>query len=207
MLLLTAIALAVCLAGAGLLLGGTAYTCRLRTARIAAFTGAALVAYAVVLVVRPPGLILADTAVMIVALSLGSLLGTLVGSLPALASFCIAGAVADIVSFEVGVTARLIAAYDRDASNVFQYLCLSVPVRGHPWPVVGIGDLVIVTAIVFALRRLGHRSAVAFAAPVGGLLLAVVVGMLVGGIFAIPFIAATTLAYVWFVRKRARGAA
>ena len=198
-LVLTLIALAVCLVSSGLLFGGTACTCRLRTRTILAFAGVAVAAYTAVLVVRPQESVLSNTSALLVALFLGSLLGSLVKSPAALISFCIAAAIADVVSFEVGVTAKLIQAYHSNASNVFQYLCLSVPVHGHQWPVVGIGDLLVLTVIFFTLHCLGHRSAVAFAAPVTGLLLAVVIGMLVGGIFAIPFVVATTVTYLWFV--------
>ena len=105
------------------------------------------------------------------------------------------------ISYLGGVTAALSHAFQH-GSNLLPYLCLSFPVHGRLRPVVGIGDLVVITAVYLALRRLGHNGLLAFTGPFAGLALALAIGLLIGGVFAIPFIAATTSAYLWFVRAR-----
>lgn len=89
---------------------------------------------------------------------------------------------------------------------MLQYLCLSLPVQGRMVLIVGIGDLLVLAAIYSALRRLGNTGVWAFSAPLAGLLLAVLVGLLAGGTFAIPFIAATTLVYAYYSVRRSEDA-
>lgn len=204
-MLLAGAAFALCLASAAALFGATALTSRLRFGPLLAATVLAAVGYAAVLVTRPGGWLLPDVAVFVMALLLGSSLGLLIKSPVALASFCMAAAVADIVSFSAGPTARLIDAFRDDSSDLLRYLCLSLPLDGRLRPIVGIGDLIILATLFFAFRRLGHRGAGALAAPVAGLLLALVVGLVLGGsIFAVPFMAATSLVYLWMAGRRSR---
>jgi len=84
------------------------------------------------------------------------------------------------------------------SSDLLRYLVISMPVDESVQPIVGIGDFFIISAICFALARLGYNQSQLLLAPLSGLLLAIVVGLLVGGIFAIPFIAATTIVYVYW---------
>lgn len=202
-MLLAAVAFAVCLLSAAALFAATAYTSRLRRAPLLTATALVTAGYAALLAARPGGWLLPDAAVFAVAVFLGSSLGWLVRSPAALASFCIAAAVADVLSFYGGPTASLIEAFQSDSNDLLRYLCLSLPVDDRLRSIVGIGDLIILGTIYFAFHRLGHRGAAAFAAPVTGLLLALVVGLVVGTVFAMPLIAATTLGYVWAAERRA----
>ncbi len=198
-----ALVFAVCIVAAVALHLGTRWTTRLAPRTLLALTALALALYAALLAIRPASVALADLAVFAVALLTGSALGRLVNARAALVPMCIAAAVADIASFEFGATGRLIRSFERGTSNLLQYLCLSLPLRGHTIPVVGIGDLLILTALYAGMRRLGYRGLPALLAPLAGLLLAVVVGLFAGAIFAIPFIAATTIAYLWWADRRA----
>jgi hypothetical protein len=159
---------------------------------------AVLACYLAVLVLRPDVALLANVSVLIVAVVVGSLLGTLVTNLPALVSFCVAASIVDLLSTHAGTTAKLIQAFHAGTTSLLPHLSVSLAVYGHIRPVVGIGDLVILTAIDFSLRRRGHADVFAFAAPTAGVLLALAVGLLLGGVFAIPFISATTIGYVAF---------
>jgi len=76
------------------------------------------------------------------------------------------------------------------------HLSISFPVAGAVRPIVGIGDLVVATALFAALMRIGYGVGESFAVPLGGMVLALGVGLLVGGAPALPFIAVVTGAYV-----------
>lgn len=201
-MLLAAVAFAVCVLSAAALSAATAYTSRLRPAPLLAATVLVAAGYATLLAARPDGWLLANVTVFAVAVFLGSTLGWLVRSRVALVSFCLAAAVADVLSFYGGPTARLTEAFRSDSNDLLRYLCLSLPIQDSLRPIVGIGDLIILGTIYFAFHSLGHRGAAAFAAPASGLLLALVVGLAVGTVFAVPFIAATTLGYVWATGRR-----
>lgn len=201
-MLLIIIALAVCLASAAILFTATAVTDLLRPAYLVALALVAVALYAVLLVVRPANTSITNAAVLLTALLVGSFLGKLLVSPSALVSFCITAAVADIVSSLVGATAKLSQGFETGASALLQYLSLSFSVHGSLRPIVGISDLIIMTAIYFALRRTGQTGWLAFAAPAAGLLLALAVGLLVGGIAALPFIATTTVVYILLIRRR-----
>ena len=179
-----------------LLYAATGPTSRLRGPALTLATAAALGAYAVLLAVRPACLVLSNLVVLAVALVTGSALGSLLAGRPGLVSFCITAAVMDLLSSRSGATARIVDGYRRGASDLLLYLSLSAPVGGKPRPIVGIGDLLVLTCLYVALRRLGLGGARALWAPLSGLLLAVAVGLAVGGAPALPFVAATTVAFV-----------
>ncbi len=191
----------VCVASAALLFAATAFTCRLPWPQTAAISVPVLGGYVAILVFRPDIALVANVSILVVAAAVGSLLGTLVGNLPGLVSFSVAASIVDIVSTQVGTTAKLTHAFHAGTSDLLQYLSVSFILGGQLRPIVGIGDLIILTAIYFSLRRNGHDDLLAFAAPAAGLLLALATGLLVGGVFAIPFISATTIAYVVFRRR------
>jgi hypothetical protein len=199
---LTVVAFTSCfLAALGLFIGSR-YTSSWRIPLLLVATIAAVAMYAAVLVIRPSAVLVLNAAVLLVAMLLGSSLGTLIRGRIGLVSFSVAAAIVDITSYLGGVTATLNQSFAHGTSQLLPYLCVSVPVQGRLRPIVGIGDLVIVAALYFALRRLGHSGVLMFLAPVAGLWLALATGLLVGGVFAIPFIATTTLSYVWLTAPK-----
>jgi hypothetical protein len=201
-MLLTVIAFTVCLVSAAVLYIAAVLTNRLQLSHLVALSLIALVLYGVVLVNRLPNLFITNILILLVAVLVGSLLGILIDNPLALVSFCITAAIVDLISSRVGVTASLSHAFQSGTSNLLSYLSLSFRVQEIPRPIVGIGDLIIMTAIYFALRRAGHVGLLAFAAPALGLLLALGTGLIVGGIAALPFISATTVAFLALTNKR-----
>jgi hypothetical protein len=178
------------------------YTNHLQLPYLAILALSALALYGVVLVIGLPHLLITDILILLVAVFAGSLLGTLINYPLALVSFCITAAIVDLISSRFGVTASLSHAFQSGSSNLLSYLSLSFRVQEIPRPIVGIGDLIIMTAIYFALRRAGHVGLFTFAAPAGGLLLALAAGLIAGGITALPFISATTVAFLVLTNKR-----
>jgi hypothetical protein len=202
-MLLAALAFGVCFVGAAAVFAGTWCTSRLGP-WVHLATAAGIAVYAAVLFARPRSLLLPNLVVTLVAIFVGSSLARLLKGYVGLASFCIAAAVADVVSYTGGATAKLSEAFQHGTSNLLQYLCLSLPVQGRVVPIVGLGDLLILAAIYSALRHLGNAGACAFRAPLAGLLVAVFVGLLAGGTFALPFIAATTLPFAYYASRHSQ---
>jgi len=154
--------------------------------------------YGALLFWRPQNWMLINAVVLSVAAVGGSGLGLLINSRVSLITFCIVASVVDIYSVLQGTTANLVDSYREGSSDLLRYLVISIPLGGDVKPVVGIGDFFIISAICFVLVRLGYQQSQIVLAPLSGLLLAIVVGLLVGGIFAIPFIGATTIAYLYW---------
>jgi hypothetical protein len=196
------ISLTVCLVSAAVLYTATAFTNRLQLSHIFALALIALALYGTILVIRPPYLLITNILILLVAVLVGSLFGMLIDNSMALVSFCVVAAMVDLISSQVGATATLSHAFQNGSSNLLQYLSLSFKVQESPRPIVGISDLIIMTAIYFALRRAGHVGLLAFAAPTVGVLLALAAGLIVGGIAALPFISATTFAFLAYTHKR-----
>jgi hypothetical protein len=196
------IAFTVCLVSAAVLYKATAYTNHLQLPFLAVFALSALAIYSVVIVLGLPQLLITNILILLVAVFAGSILGTLIDNPLALVSFCITAAIVDLISSRVGVTARLSHAFQSGSSSLLSYLSLSYRTQKTPHPIIGIGDLIIMTAIYFSLRRAGHTGLPAFVAPLGGLLLALATGLIVGGIAALPFISATTIAFLALTHKQ-----
>jgi hypothetical protein len=157
--------------------------------------------YAATVAFGPRFFLYSDLALLAGAVSGACLIALAVRSPESLIVFCVAAATADVVSYSGGVTERIIEAYRLSNSDLLLSLMVTAPVEGELRPIVGVGDLVI-TGTVFAVLGRALRPAVAvYLAPVSGLLAALFVGLWIGGIGAVPFIAATTIAYVLWSRR------
>ncbi len=154
---------------------------------------------------QPDNLFLSNSIVLITAVLAGSSLGLLLSSEPSVISFSIAAAAVDIFSFSGGVTKNIITSYQSGESLLLRFLTISVPVQGNIVPVVGIGDLFILGGIYFSLKKLNYSDWESILVPLSGLLLALIIGLLIGGVFSIPFIALTVTIYVVYRRRRNRG--
>lgn len=164
---------------------------------------AALAIYAVLILTMTSAWTLSNLAVLAVSILVASLIGGMLSSTPALIAFCVAAGLVDFFSFSGGLTAKIIADYRSGQSLLQHYLSISVPLNGELTPLIGIGDLIILGSIYAALRGLGYADWTAFVAPLAGLLLALALGLALGGIYALPFISATTIVYlIW--QRRAR---
>ena len=161
--------------------------------------GAAALIYAIVLSMAPVPWWLADIAVLGLSAAGGSVLGLLLASRASLISFCVVAAVVEVFSFAGGATAAITRSWDDGTSTLLQFLAITIPVSGAVQPVIGIGDLLVIGALCFALMRLGVGEWLAFLAPLAGALAALATALLVGGIAALPFIAMVTVATLFLV--------
>ena len=170
---------------------------RLANVTIVVIATIALALYALVLMQRPDHWILVNFAVLGAAGIAGSALGLFASSRVALTTFCVVASAVDAYSATRGATASLVDSYREGSSDLLRFLAVSMPVDGTLKPILGIGDFVIIGTICFALLRLGYPQPRLLLAPISGFLVAVIIGLTVGGIFAIPFIAATTIVYIY----------
>lgn len=155
--------------------------------------------YGLFLFMKPDNWILIDVVVLCIGAIGGSGVALFLNSKPSLITFLIVASAADLYSFTQGATSRISDSYQDGSSDLLTYLVISLPTEGQLQPLIGIGDLFIVSSICFALVRLGYVGAQVLLAPLSGLLLAIVIGLMVGGVFGIPFIAATTILYLVLV--------
>ncbi len=157
--------------------------------------------YAMFLFYRPEGWLLIDIIILLVAGIGGAGLGLFISSKPSLITFVIVAGAVDIFSVKGGVTSKLVENYKNGTSDLLNYLVISIPIDNSLKPIVGIGDYFILAAVCFAMIRLGYTKPQLLAAPLSGLLIALIVGLVVGGIYAIPFIALTTVLYATLVKQ------
>ena len=148
-----------------------------------------LAIYALALWLKPDNLWLLNAAILLAAFGIGHLISRLVPGPPALIAFLITAAIIDVFSFSGGLTRQLI-----NQPSLLRYLAITLPLDGRQVAVMGVGDLVIFAAAYTVLRKSGFSKILAYLAPVVGLLLAILIGSFIGGVYAIPFIAVTTLA-------------
>lgn len=140
--------------------------------------------------------------VVVAAGFVASVFAHIVRDLRTITWLALAAAAADIVSFLFGPTRFLLEA-GPDLGGYARYLAVGYETVDGLVLVVGFGDLVFVAVFALALRRLGAGIPGAFVAPTSGLLVALAVGLAVGGTVGIPLAAATTLVYA-HLRERIR---
>lgn len=138
---------------------------------------------------------------------LGWLLSRTISNLESLLGFMIAGAAVDVISFYFGLTGAIMKAAAR-GSHWLQYLSFSLPYRGVVQPIVGVGDLVFLFVIYYALVRLPSLPALLYFLPLLALEVALVAGLLLNGVPALPFLtAAVYLIYRAEKKRRPAGLA
>jgi len=184
---------------------GVRLAVRLSRRTVATVSISAVVLFGVFLAFSPYNLVFSNLAVLIAVICVGSGIGLLLNTKPALVSFAVVASVADIISVTGGITKSLSESYHEGASNLLLNLSVSCVLDGKVQQVIGIGDLVICASIMFALYRLGYRGLLVFLGPGSGLLVALSVGLMVGGIFGIPFMAATTFLLLILARTGQSG--
>jgi hypothetical protein len=111
---------------------------------------------------------------------------------------------ADIVSFTVGPTRALLDRFGGSTGTLVPYLAVTIAWRGQQVPVAGIGDLILLGVFFLGLRQVGFRAWAGWAVPTLGLLVALAVGLVAGGVFGIPFMAAAVVAVLYARRRRAQ---
>ena len=192
---------AAVLVSALLVFAGTLLTAKLTRSRLFVATALVLAGYIGIYALQVNNWIAITGVVLIVAVFTGTCIGRTVNSESALVALCTAAAVADFVSFTFGITHAILSGYASGSSRLLLYLSFSVPIRSQVVPLAGIGDLIIIGAIFLSLRKAGYTLTETFLVPVSGLMIALIVGLLANGIFALPFIAGSVIGYILVKRR------
>jgi hypothetical protein len=133
---------------------------------------------------------------MIIAVMGGSLIGFLLKSQSSVIAFAITASIVDVLSFSGGLTNKIIANFYESKSLLLQFLAISIPLKGKTAPIVGIGDLLIMAALFYALLKLKYPGWQCFVVLLSSLLLALALGLFTKGIFGIPFICGAGVIYL-----------
>jgi hypothetical protein len=156
-----------------------------------------LVLFALFFATRYINWIVGDLLIVLLSISAGKVIGGMIKSWQALIAFCLTLAVMDLISFYLGPTASLVSSFRHGNSLPLQYLSISIPLGKQIQPILGIGDGMALASTYSALIQLRYPQWQIFLVPLAGLLVALAVGLAAGGIFALPFMAAAVILYVW----------
>jgi len=134
--------------------------------------------------------------VILAGSSIGFLLSRLLSSTASVLAFLLTAAVVDLFSFSGGLTNTILSAYRAGGSGLLSYMAVFVETGGQNHAVIGVGDLAILTASYLGF----HRSTGAGTEPalwlLGGLSVALGVGLVFGGLPGVPFLAGGALFFV-----------
>lgn len=170
---------------------------RLRWAGVVLVLALAVHVFAYVSEVQRP--IVTSLVLLPICASVGTLLGWWIRERYLLLVLVITAAVSDLFSTlsSAGFTHRVVEDAARGGGKLLTYLSVSVPLGDEILHVVGFADLMMLAVVIVALRNLGASWPLAFGVPFAGFTLALVAALILGAIPGLPFLALTTVAYVW----------
>ena len=153
---------------------------------------------ALALAVFRDNIVVTNWLVLSVALFAGTLLSRQIRSVGALVTFLTVGAIADLISTQVGPSRWLAnAAHHANGLALIHFLALSIRLKGKLVPVIGVSDLMFFTICASTMRRLGWPETPVLVVPLLGILSALGVGLFAGFTPALPFLAAAVILYTY----------
>lgn len=153
-------------------------------------------AYLGLLLWRPENLWISNTFVVLGGAAIGSFLSRILRSKESVVAFLVAAAVVDLISFWRGPTEAILRAFDTGGASILNYLAGILNVGESQFVVVGIGDLLLLTAAYLGLRAHTGQGIAPAVWLLGGLLVAVAVGIPLAGVPGIPFILLGALGFL-----------
>ncbi|HXV73684.1 MAG TPA: hypothetical protein VD713_03040 [Sphingomonadales bacterium] len=163
-----------------------------------AFAAGLFLAFLVSLALPTAPAFLSNALVLAGAVGLGVFISFFLTSNGAIAAFCVAVGVVDYFSFKGGLTAKLIAAAKAGNVDLLKHLVIYLPQEGgRLTALIGVGDLVILGALYAGLMENRHSPGAALFAPTAGLVFAILTGLVIGGVYGVPFISVAVLLYLY----------
>jgi hypothetical protein len=153
----------------------------------------ALLLYAVLIKAFPGDVPYRAMGGIALAATAGCLLGSRLGSRASLLAFLVTAAGADIVSTLAGPTRALLAQSSDAQRRLLEILAVVVPLAGRRFAVIGLPDVVGVTALFTGLRFINVRPAVATAAPIAAVAAALATALVWRPLPVFPFYAVAAL--------------
>jgi presenilin-like A22 family membrane protease len=164
--------------------------------RATLIAAALCVAFLGLLLWRPENLWVSNTGVVLGGAAAGLLLSRILGSKGSVVAFLVAAAVVDLISFWRGPTDALLRAFEAGGPSLLTYMAGILHLEESRFAVVGIGDLLILSAAYLGLRAHTGREVAPALWLLVGLLIAVGIGIPLGGMPGIPFVLLGALGYL-----------
>ena len=162
-------------------------------------SGGACILYVLLLLWRPDSAWISNPMVILAGSSIGFLLSLLLSSTASVLAFLLTAAVVDLLSFSGGLTNTILSDFRAGGSGLLSYMAVFVETGGQTHAVIGVGDLAILTASYLGFHRATGLDTEPALWLLGGLSVALGLGLAFGGLPGIPFIAGGAL---FFVAKR-----
>jgi hypothetical protein len=166
---------------------------------------AAILIYCLMILLQGSDWFISDCLIIIISILAGFVIGNSISTISSLIVFCITAGLVDFVSFTAGLSAKIIEDYSKGHNLILQYLCISMPIDGKIVPLLGIGDLFVLGIILQSLNKIGLESWFVSLIPIAGLLIALFLGLMVHGIYALPIMGGVTILFLlaknYLVRK------
>jgi hypothetical protein len=139
---------------------------------------------------------ISDSLIIIISILAGFTIGNSISAISSLIVFCLTAGIVDFVSYTGGLSARIIEGYSKGHNLILQNLCISIPLDGKIVPLLGFGDLFVLGIIFQSLNKIGFESWVVSLVPIAGLLIALWLGLLLHGIYALPIVGGATILFL-----------
>jgi hypothetical protein len=161
--------------------------------------------YTLMILFKASNWFISNLLVISISILAGFSIGSSISTKSSLIVFCITAGIVDFISFKGGLSAKIIEDYASGHNLLLQYLCIVIPYNGKIVPLLGIGDLFVLGIIFRSLIRIGYKSWFISLIPIAGLLIALFLGLMFQGIYALPFIGGMTILFLLikiFLEKR-----
>jgi hypothetical protein len=161
--------------------------------------------YTLMILFKASNWFISNLLVISISILAGFSIGSSISTKSSLIVFCITAGIVDFISFKGGLSAKIIEDYASGHNLLLQYLCIVIPYNGKIVPLLGVGDLFVLGIIFRSLIRIGYKSWFISLIPIAGLLIALFLGLMFQGIYALPFIGGMTILFLLiktFLEKR-----
>ena len=174
---------------------------KLRLALHGLLASLAVAVYGMFLFFRPDFVFTAGWVGLVAAALVGQLFGSkLLPNPHGLLAFLLTASVVDLMSVASGPTKALIEAAESGATSLVHYLALLLPWHGSLVPALGVGDLFGLAVLLSSLRCQGFSRGLSFVFGLSGILAALVVALIIGGVAGYPFLTAAAVAALVYKR-------
>jgi hypothetical protein len=157
---------------------------------------AAVLIYCLMISFQVSNWVIGNCLIIAISILAGFAIGNSISTVSSLIVFCITAGIVDFVSFTGGLSARIIEEYSKGHNLILQNLCISIPFHGKIVPLLGIGDLFVLGIILRSLNKIGFESWFVPLIPIAGLLIALLIGLMFHGIYALPIIGGVTIIFL-----------
>ena len=169
---------------------------RIRLNNIYTSLAAAVLIYCIMISLQVSNWLISDCLIIIISILAGFVIGNSISAISTLIVFCTTAGIVDFISFTGGLSAKIIEDYSKGHNLILQNLCISIPIDGKIVPLLGIGDLFVLGIILRSFYKIGFENWLVSLIPIAGLLIALILGLIVHGIYALPIMGGVTIFFL-----------